>query len=141
MPKIDAAKPNRPFTPRHFHLQALVKQRDVRLVAKIYFVSAKVLSISKGSFLIVISETTDSLPTPNLKFEMLTRREAECVRLIGKGLTNPQIAKILGTSRMTVRNQIVSSMRKLGLKNRYEIAAAIIQSGQIFTNSSPRAGS
>jgi DNA-binding CsgD family transcriptional regulator len=139
LPKIEAAKPNRPFTPRHFNLQALVKQRDVRLMAKIYFVSAKVLSISKGSFLIVISETADSLPAPNLKFEMLTRRESECVRLIGKGLTNPQIAKSLGTSRMTVRNQIASSMRKLGSNNRYEIAAAVIQSGQVPANPSPRA--
>jgi DNA-binding CsgD family transcriptional regulator len=140
LPKIEAAKSNRPFTPRHFSLEALAKQRDVRLMAKIYFVPAKVLSISKGSFLIVISEMADSLPAANLKFEMLTRRESECVHLIGRGMTNLQIAKSLGTSRMTVRNQIASSMRKLGLKNRYEIAAEVIRSGQLLTDPSRRAG-
>jgi DNA-binding NarL/FixJ family response regulator len=95
------------------------------------------LSISKGSFLIVISELGDSSRAPDLHFDKLSIRESECVRMIGKGMTNPQIAKRLGTSRITVRNQISSSLRKLGLKNRYEIATAVIQSGQFLSNLSP----
>jgi DNA-binding CsgD family transcriptional regulator len=137
LPKIEAAKPNRPFTPRHLDLQALIKQQGVRLMAKIYFVSAKALSISKGSFLIVISESGDSLQAPDLRFDKLSLRESECVRMIGSGLTNPQIAKRLGTSRITVRNQVSSSLRKLAVKNRYEIATAVIRSGQFLSNLPP----
>ncbi len=132
VPKVEEAKPNRPFTPRHLDLQALIKQRDVRLTAKIYFVSAKSLSISKGSFLIVISESKNVSAASTLNFDKLTVRESECVSMIGKGLTNPQIAKRLGTSRFTVRKQVTASLRKLGLRNRYEISAAVIQSGQLF---------
>jgi len=134
VPKIEESKPNRPFSPRHFDLQALIKQQDVRLTAKIYFVSAKALSISKGSFLIVLSESSSSSTVTDLDFAKLSVRESECVNMIGRGLTNPQIAKRLGTSRITVRNQISSSLRKLGLKNRYEIASAIIQSGHFLSS-------
>jgi len=131
MPKIEGSKTNRPSTPHHLDLQALLKQRDVRLMAKITFVSAKALSISKGTFLIVISEMGEASLPALPRFDKLSAREAECVKLVGLGMTNAQIALRTGTSPITVRNQLSAAFQKLGLKNRYELAAAVIKSGQV----------
>jgi DNA-binding CsgD family transcriptional regulator len=50
------------------------------------------------------------------------------VNYVAAGLTNPAIARKMGISRNTVRNQLGHALQKLNLKNRYEVAAAVIRS-------------
>jgi DNA-binding NarL/FixJ family response regulator len=52
----------------------------------------------------------------------LTRREREVVALIGKGLTNRQIAQKLVIEECTVENHVHRIMRKLGFTTRVQIA-------------------
>ncbi len=52
----------------------------------------------------------------------LTRREDEIVQYIVHGLTNGEIARLLGTSPATVKNQVASILRKVGAANRTELA-------------------
>ena len=52
----------------------------------------------------------------------LTHQEQKIVALIAQGLTNKDIAQRLGSSPFTVRNQVKVIMRKLGLKNRVQVA-------------------
>jgi DNA-binding CsgD family transcriptional regulator len=53
----------------------------------------------------------------------LTPRENEIAAHVARGLTTPQIALLLGTSRLTVRNQIGRIFDKLGIASRAELAA------------------
>ncbi len=52
----------------------------------------------------------------------LTPREDEIVSYIARGLTNVEIATLLGTSYATVKNQVASILKKCGVANRTELA-------------------
>jgi DNA-binding CsgD family transcriptional regulator len=51
-------------------------------------------------------------------FESLTEREREVVMLLVKGLTNGEIASVLGLSVETVRKHVSSALEKTGMKTR-----------------------
>ncbi|GAA0507753.1 DNA-binding response regulator [Saccharopolyspora subtropica] len=59
----------------------------------------------------------------------LTDRETEVLRLVAKGLTARQIAKKLVISHRTVENHVQSTLRKLQLHNRVELARYAIEHG------------
>lgn len=58
----------------------------------------------------------------------LTARELEIAEYVSKGLTTPEIASLLGTSRFTVRNQLGKIYEKLELDGRAALAAAFAAS-------------
>ena len=59
--------------------------------------------------------------------ETLTRRELEVALLVGRGLTNRQIASELSVSRNTANNHVARILRKLGLGSRAQIAAWVTE--------------
>ncbi|MEU6644927.1 response regulator transcription factor [Saccharomonospora sp. NPDC046836] len=59
----------------------------------------------------------------------LTDRETEVLRLVAKGLTARQIADRLVISHRTVENHVQSTLRKLQLHNRVELARYAIEHG------------
>ncbi len=59
----------------------------------------------------------------------LTQRETEVLRLVAKGLTARQIASRLTLSHRTVENHVQSTLRKLQLHNRVELARYAIEHG------------
>lgn len=52
----------------------------------------------------------------------LTAREREILALVGDGLTNPEIARRLGTSVSTVARQVATASHKLGARTRAQAA-------------------
>lgn len=64
-------------------------------------------------------------PTP---FACLTEREYEVARLVAEGLDNREIAATAYLSEGTVRNNISSTLSKMSLKNRTQIAVAYYKS-------------
>lgn len=61
----------------------------------------------------------------------LTVRELHVVRLIAEGVSNPEIAALLGVSRRTVATHVENILRKLGTRSRVGIAVAAIRMGLI----------
>lgn len=55
--------------------------------------------------------------------EVLSARELEVVRLIGRGLSNVGIATELSISASTVKNHLTNIYSKLGLHTRAELVA------------------
>jgi len=53
----------------------------------------------------------------------LTRREREIAELVGRGLTNRQIADVLHVAERTAENHVQHILTKLGFRNRSQIAA------------------
>ncbi|RLC76142.1 MAG: DNA-binding response regulator [Chloroflexi bacterium] len=66
--------------------------------------------------------------------EPLTQRELEVLKLIARGLTNPEIATELGISAGTVRFHVSNILSKLHLANRTQAALYALQEGLSDSN-------
>jgi non-specific serine/threonine protein kinase len=73
------------------------------------------------------SGAADSYDRTPAATRSLTRREREVAGLLGRGLTNRQIASALVVSERTAGNYVQRVMNRLGLDNRAQVAAWAIQ--------------
>src|SRR6185369_4228929 len=63
------------------------------------------------------------VPSFHIKQQLgLTSRQQQLVQLIGKGLTNKEIASHLNLAEQTVRNHVHHMLRKLGVTSRLQVA-------------------
>ena len=99
------------------------------LSAAIEFMPSRSLTLSKGTFLVTLNEerADDKGASLARKISELTPREQECAVLVAEGLQNNEIAKRLGKSAITVRNQLTSIFGKLGIGSRHKLIAAFAQ--------------
>jgi len=66
------------------------------------------------------------LPNSSVKLQMgLTRREQQLVPMIGRGLTNKEIANQLNLSEQTIKNHVHRILHKIGVENRLAILTAV----------------
>lgn len=55
----------------------------------------------------------------------LTYKERQIAILVGRGLTNKEIALVLEISHFTVRNHVTTILKKLNIRNRSELAFVV----------------
>ncbi|GAA4397916.1 response regulator transcription factor [Tsukamurella soli] len=78
---------------------------------------------------LVLGEFRRMAAQPEPPGPALTPRETEVLRLVAKGLSAKQIANRLTLSHRTVENHVQSTLRKLQLGNRVELARYAIEKG------------
>ena len=59
----------------------------------------------------------------------LTEKETQVATLVWQGLTNRQIAKLIGTSEQVVKNYLRTAFDKLGVWSRLELALYVASHG------------
>lgn len=65
---------------------------------------------------------TSARPVARRATDGLTRRELDVVSEVARGLTNAEISQRLAISATTVKAHLTSAQRKIGLRNRTEVA-------------------
>ncbi|GAA3134683.1 response regulator transcription factor [Planomonospora alba] len=73
----------------------------------------------------------DSALAPQAGLEALTSREVEVLRLVGRALSNAQIAGELCVSEATVKTHLNRAMSKLGLSSRAQAVALAYETGLV----------
>lgn len=75
-----------------------------------------------------------SVPMPSYQLKQqlgLSRREQQLVQMIGRGLTNKEIASQLNLSEQTIKNHVHSMLRKLGANDRLAVVELCRQHGLV----------
>ena len=108
----------------------LVKSASVEeLVEAVRRTAEGEVVFSAGLAGLVLGEYRRMALDPRTDLPRLTERETEVLRQVAKGRTARQIATQLGISHRTVENHVRSTLGKLQLHNRVELARYAIEHG------------
>jgi len=81
----------------------------------------------------LISQFARSLPSTARpeQLQVLTDRETEVLRLVARGLSNPEIASELHVGETTVRTHVGHLLTKLGLRDRVQVVVLAYETGLV----------
>ncbi len=81
-----------------------------------------------------LRRVTGALSTPRMPVDIevtLTQRESEVLHQLAHGLTNKQIAEVLGISYETVKEHVQHILRKIGVSDRTQAAVWAVRQGLV----------
>lgn len=113
--------------------RALAASGDDRAVAELKRVAQMASNQGAGTVLELAERALRALGVRTWRrgaaAKPLTEREQEIVRLVAEGASNPEIAQQLFLSRKTVERHVSNVLRKVGARNRAELAARVAELG------------
>lgn len=66
---------------------------------------------------------TENVDSPSTRMAVLSPQEKAVVHLVGRGMTNKQIAREMGLAEKTVKNYVSNVLTKLGMTRRTQVAS------------------
>ena len=75
---------------------------------------------------------------PSASVDELTDREVDVLRLVGRGLSNAEIAETLVLSPLTVKTHVSRILTKLAVRDRAQLVVLAYESGVVVVGESPR---
>ncbi len=93
--------------------------------------SARRLQAAVGAVLEGLSVREQPWPAHAVEHEALTPRELEVFELLGKGLSNPDIGRVLGISAHTAKYHVGQILAKVGAATRAEAVSEGLRHGLI----------
>ncbi len=82
--------------------------------------------------------TRRSYSEPGSPFHPLSEREMEVLECVVKGMSNKEIAGLLGISHQTVKNHVTSILRKFGVEDRTQAVVYALKLGWVQLKNSER---
>jgi len=89
------------------------------------------LSVSPGVSQTLLRQLRKLNPPPQSTVSALTKRELDVLRALGQGHSNQEIAEKLNIEVTTVRSHFSRVLKKLGLKNRTQVALYAVEIGLV----------
>lgn len=78
-----------------------------------------------------LGQTSRSYSDPGDPFHPLSGREMEVLACVTQGMSNKEIATMLGISHQTVKNHVTAILRKLGVEDRTQAAVYALRHGWV----------
>ncbi len=78
-----------------------------------------------------MGETSRPYSDPGEPFHPLSAREMEVLSCVTQGMSNKEIAAMLGISHQTVKNHVTAILRKLGVEDRTQAAVYALRHGWV----------
>jgi DNA-binding NarL/FixJ family response regulator len=78
-----------------------------------------------------LGQTSRSYSDPGEPFHPLSGREMEVLACVTQGMSNKEIATMLGISHQTVKNHVTAILRKLGVEDRTQAAVYALRHGWV----------
>ena len=78
-----------------------------------------------------MSEMNRSYSEPGNPFHPLSKREMEVLTCVVKGMSNKEIALLLGISHQTVKNHVTAILRKFGVEDRTQAVVYALKRGWV----------
>ena len=80
---------------------------------------------------LVDQHATTAAPTDRERLSVLTEREVEVLRLIGRGASNDEISRALWVAESTVKTHVTRIFSKLGLRDRVQAVVLAYETGLV----------
>ncbi|OQY36257.1 MAG: hypothetical protein B6I38_00115 [Anaerolineaceae bacterium 4572_5.1] len=78
-----------------------------------------------------MTDTTRSYSEPGTPFHPLSNREMEVLSCVVRGMSNKEIANLLGISHQTVKNHVTAILRKFGVEDRTQAVVYALKRGWV----------
>lgn len=109
-----------------------VRRDDLVHAVRVVAAGDSLLAPSVTRTLIAAFTSGAAVPPPRTeRLDVLTARERETMRLLGNGLSNPEIAAALVVSEHTVKTHVSNILAKLGLRDRVQAVIAAYETGLV----------